>query len=165
MIDKRVTVIVAEAEADCSDCSDGCEKEAWLSKFEQTVYSFESLLTADWFLEMLRSRGFYTLDEIASTKYEYLDKYVYRYGTTYKYYTEKLTEVYPHQCEDLHVYQEVLGPERLKAVGKVLDKRKQYEKKEAAIKAKQLDTAAKQKEKLRLKKIERAKALLAEENI
>lgn len=131
---------------------------------EQKVYSLEDFAKQPFFVDLIKENGFFSKEEILISDLTHLNNFVYQYGDTYKYYTSNINEIGAN-CGHVSVYQEVVGPERIKQVKKLLDRRNIYLEKEAALKLKQQDKAAASREKARLRRIEKARSLLAENTL
>lgn len=124
--------------------------------------SFDDLIKEDWFLEKLKENGFFHKDDLSELKINHLDNYIYKIKRgQYAIYTEKIDSIYPHE-QVVGVYQEVVGPERIRAYAKFKKSHEAYEKKQEELKLAKLAKQKLAKEKCRLREIEKAKRILAE---
>ena len=115
---------------------------------------------------MLTNYGFMSKEEPGPV-FEYRDKFVYevrRPGYSGDYTTFQTNNLNSYDKVDAlkAVYQEVIGPERIKAVKQWMKKAKEYEKKQEEIRKKAAEKAEKNKQLRQLKKLEQAKKIIAE---
>lgn len=153
---KDIKVIVVDASIENDSYGEDCNCSL---NFNQTIFSLDELFSESWFVSLLKDKGFYSKDELGDTSL-YLDKFIYEYNNgfgDYKSYTNILSQI-SEQAVITAVYQEVIGPERLKAFAKWKKNREIYL-------AKQEDKKKKDLEKKRLKAIEKARKLLEKEKI
>lgn len=161
-MERKTIVVVSAASCDHEggcECDGGCE---YSLEHKVDTFSLEDFLSLDWVKDDLKLRGFYSKDEVGVTN-EYLDKYIYEYGAgTYKYFTKNPQEI-PIYDNIIGVYQEVIGPERLKACAKWKASHEKCLKQQAGLVAKQLEKKILAAEKRRLKAVENAKRILQQE--
>ena len=163
---REISVIVAEADQTCTnECrhgydSGGCD----CLSFKQRILSIDDLFKEPWFLEMVENRGFFSKED-PGKEYIYRNHYVYEIrhnGSSYSNFGTK-PPMYYHPKNSLKaVYQEVIGPERIKAVAQWKKKVAEYEKRQTEIKKKAAAKAEEKKKLRELKKLEKAKQLIAE---
>ncbi len=166
MIDRKITVVVAEQEIGGAIDDDYGNSGYSDITHDQTSYNMRDLLIQAWFIQYLKDNGFYCKDEQPSEGVTHLDSFIYQYGTNnFKYYTTNLTDLKSYNCESLRVYQEVVGAERLHGVSTLIKARDKYIKKQAEIAAKEIEKESAKREKRRLLAVEKAKALLIEEGV
>ena len=133
--------------------------------FYHQNYTLDEIVREPWFLELLKEKGFYTKDEVYDGNLDHLDKFVYKVKNDY--WSGQLVDSLNRIGTDttvIGVYQEVVGPERIKEV-KRLNAANEKAKRDAALAEK--EKAKKKAERLlrkEQKKIEEAKKLLESYN-
>lgn len=159
MKDIKIIVAAATLTGDQSYDDDDCDRDVHL---EQQIYSLEELLEVGWFVDLLKNKGFYSKDELSLTKDEYLNNFVYEYGSgPYTYFTKSINDIQSYQIIN-KVYQEVIGRERIKSFAKWKQKQESYLKKEAERVKKDVESKEKARQKKKLKALEKARKLLEE---
>lgn len=163
MTNRDIRVIHTVCDLDHEDGYDGGDCNCSHS-MTTNILSIDELIHQDWFVELLRSNGFYSKDEVGMEA-NYLDRFVYEYGDASFSYFEKSVSNVPHYKAVKSVYQEVIGPERIKAFAKWKKRREEYLANEKNRIKKDMDAKQKSTERKRLKAVEKAKALLEEEGL
>lgn len=154
-----IKVVYTKCEFDCQQGDYGGDCSCSHS-MDTKILSLPELIREDWFIEYIRNNGFFYKDD-EGLAIEYLDRYVYEYSLNsfdekYSQFTCNIKDIGEYR-NIKRVYQEVVGPERIKAFAKW--------KKEAAIIQNKLDRQEASREKRRLKAVAKAKSLLEKEGI
>jgi hypothetical protein len=165
---REIVVVMAEADQTCRnecDSYEGNSGECGCSclEFKQRTLSLDDLFKEPWFTKTLENKGFWSKED-PGEKFEYRNKYVYEYQPDGYSYSNLFKEIPASQYKPTSlkaVYQEVVGPERIKAVAQWTKKTKEYEKKQAEAKKKAADKAEEKKKLRQLKQLEKAKKLIA----
>jgi hypothetical protein len=118
-IDREVIVVVSTSTVEHSEYDDpyDCNLE---SDHKLQTFTLDEFISQSWVMEYLKSKGLYSKEEIHQGGLEYLDKFTYRYKyplCKYFVYTDNIKNI-GADCDIEGVYQEVIGPERLKAFAK-----------------------------------------------
>lgn len=128
----------------------------------QEVFSLEEAVKNERFLKELEHLGFFHKDIVEENTY--LNNFVYELSQSGSAYTRYHNVLEPHFCHVFgmeKVYQEVAGPERLKAVAEYNLKRQSYlDKEKAKVIAKHERKRQKEADKL-TNQIQAARALIA----
>lgn len=163
-VTRKINIVVSTMNVD----SDGYD-DSFSSGLETQVYSLEDFLQLDWVRDQLGEAGFYSKDEVSSPQGDghlnkFLYEYNYDYNPKYKQYTSNLNEI-NSSFNICRVYQEVIGPERMQAFAKWKRSRQEFLRKQEEVSRNAANKKAAAAEKRRLKKIEQAKKILAEEKV
>lgn len=158
---RHITVVVAEAEIDhCHDYDDcSCNLDS-----NQQCFTLDELLNEAWFVDLLKTKGFFTKDEVGVER-AYLENFVYEFGADrYSYFTKDIKQINKF-TPIKRVYQEIIGVERLKQVAKKNKAYEDYLAKQEEINKKNLEKQEAAKEKRKALRLAKAKQLLEEEGM
>lgn len=153
---REVTAIVSVAQLEENGYDDN------FITLDQKTFSLDELLNEEWFLEELKSKGFYSSNLIHDGHGSYLDRYIYKIKRwRYNEYYESLDDLKPTD-ELIGIYQEVINRGKIEGVDKFNKARIKYIKRMEKIEKEKESKKEIAAEKRRLKQIEKAKKILKE---